>query len=87
MSLIKNAAETIGTLTDLDTLTPTLYLDYPQGRIKCPGAVVYTASKFISFQLSRSGMVGVVWKGMEREGGIWWCGRKGRERCLVIIRP
>ena len=45
----------MGRLTGLDTLTPTMYLDYPNGRIKCPGALLHTNHKFITFHPTRSG--------------------------------
>lgn len=63
MSVLQSTAETIGTLTHLDTQTPTLYLDYPQGRVKCPGALVYTTSNFVALQLNRSGVPWGNWGG------------------------
>jgi hypothetical protein len=56
MAVLQSTAEAIGTLADLDTQNPSLYLNYPQGRVKCPGTLLYTQHKFVTLQLNRSGV-------------------------------
>jgi hypothetical protein len=44
----------IGELADLDTSNPILYLDFPDGRIKMRGFLVYPANPLLAVQLPRS---------------------------------
>ncbi len=44
----------VGELADLDTANPTLYLDFPNGRIKMRGTLVYPSSTLLAVQFPRS---------------------------------
>eukprot|EP01134_Creolimax_fragrantissima_P004883 CFRG4883T1 len=44
----------IGILKGLDTLTPTLYIDFPTGRLKFFGAIVMTENNFLVAQFTKS---------------------------------
>eukprot|EP01135_Chromosphaera_perkinsii_P004547 Nk52_evm17s288 gene=Nk52_evmTU17s288 len=39
----------IGAISELNTPNPVLYVNFPEGRMKMRGALVYTASKYLTF--------------------------------------
>lgn len=45
----------IGELTDLGSKNPILYLDFPQGRMKLFGTIVYPKNRYLTLQFSRGG--------------------------------
>lgn len=45
----------IGELTDLGSKNPVLYLDFPQGRVKLFGTIVYPKNRYLTLQFSRGG--------------------------------
>ncbi|CAK8532315.1 unnamed protein product [Lathyrus sativus] len=45
----------IGDLKDLGTKNPILYLDFPQGRMKLFGTILYPKNKYLTLQFSRGG--------------------------------
>ncbi|XP_021747284.1 DNA-binding protein RHL1-like isoform X1 [Chenopodium quinoa] len=45
----------IGELTDLGSKNPALYLDFPQGRMKLFGTIVYPKNRYLTLQFSRGG--------------------------------
>ncbi|KAB1213154.1 DNA-binding protein RHL1 [Morella rubra] len=45
----------IGELKDLGTKNPVLYLDFPQGRMKLFGTIVYPKNRYLTLQFSRGG--------------------------------
>ncbi|KAG6584291.1 DNA-binding protein RHL1, partial [Cucurbita argyrosperma subsp. sororia] len=45
----------IGELKDLGTKNPILYLDFPQGRLKLFGTIVYPKNRYLTLQFSRGG--------------------------------
>ncbi|KAF0717572.1 hypothetical protein AaE_010827, partial [Aphanomyces astaci] len=46
---------TLGTLDKLDTDKPVLYIDFPQGRLKMQGTLVYAQNRFLTLQCARRG--------------------------------
>ncbi|DBA03709.1 TPA: hypothetical protein N0F65_004126, partial [Lagenidium giganteum] len=49
------SAQRLGTLAQLDTLHPVLYLEFPGGRLKMEGEIIYPKNKYLTIQFSRSG--------------------------------
>ncbi|CAJ2667162.1 unnamed protein product [Trifolium pratense] len=45
----------IGELKDLGTKNPILYLDFPQGRMKLFGTILYPTNRYLTLQFSRGG--------------------------------
>ncbi|KAL8130297.1 hypothetical protein V2J09_019452 [Rumex salicifolius] len=45
----------IGELTNLGSKNPTLYLDFPQGRMKLCGTIVYPNNRYLTLQFSKGG--------------------------------
>ncbi|GMH17442.1 hypothetical protein Nepgr_019283 [Nepenthes gracilis] len=45
----------IGELTNLSSKNPILYLDFPQGRMKLFGTIVYPKNRYLTLQFSRGG--------------------------------
>ncbi|XP_057545339.1 DNA-binding protein RHL1 isoform X2 [Amaranthus tricolor] len=45
----------IGDLTDLGSKNPILYLDFPMGRMKLFGTIVYPKNRYLTLQFSRGG--------------------------------
>ncbi|KAH8482955.1 hypothetical protein H0E87_027631 [Populus deltoides] len=50
-----NGGGKIGELKDLSSKSPVLYLDFPQGRMKLLGIIVYPRNRYLTLQFSRSG--------------------------------
>ncbi|KAK1325062.1 DNA-binding protein RHL1 [Acorus calamus] len=44
----------IGELSDLGTKNPKMYLDFPQGRMKLFGTIVYPRNKYLTLQFGRT---------------------------------
>ncbi|MQL81880.1 hypothetical protein Taro_014350 [Colocasia esculenta] len=69
----------IGELANLSTGNPVLYLEFPQGRMKLFGTVVYPKNKYLTLQFSRSSK-GVLcedsFESMIVFSEAWWVGRK-----------
>lgn len=69
----------IGELKDLGTKNPVLYLDFPQGRMKFFGTIVYPTNRYLSLQFPRGGknvMCEDVFDNMIVFSEAWWIGRK-----------
>ncbi|KAG2664233.1 hypothetical protein I3760_16G071400 [Carya illinoinensis] len=69
----------IGELKDLGTKNPVLYLDFPQGRMKFFGTIVYPTNRYLSLQFPRGGknvMCEDVFDNMVVFSEAWWIGRK-----------
>ncbi|XP_054787645.1 DNA-binding protein RHL1-like isoform X2 [Prosopis cineraria] len=69
----------IGELKDLGTKNPILYLDFPQGRMKLFGTIVYPKSRYLTLQFSRSGknaMCEDYFDNMIVFSDAWWIGTK-----------
>ncbi|KAK9117855.1 hypothetical protein Scep_015948 [Stephania cephalantha] len=69
----------IGELKDLETENPVLYLDFPQGRMKLFGTIVYPKNRYLTMQFSRGGK-GVTcddyFDSMIVFPEAWWIGKK-----------
>ncbi|XP_061988736.1 DNA-binding protein RHL1 isoform X2 [Rosa rugosa] len=69
----------IGDLKDLGTKTPVLYLDFPQGRIKLFGTIVFPKNKYLTLQFPRGGksvMCEDYFDNMIVFSDAWWIGTK-----------
>ncbi|XP_057446661.1 DNA-binding protein RHL1 isoform X1 [Lotus japonicus] len=69
----------IGDLKDLGTKNPILYLDFPQGRMKLFGTIVYPKNRYLTLQFSRGGksvMCEDFFDNMIVFSDAWWIGRK-----------
>jgi hypothetical protein len=49
------SAATIGDLDRLSTKNPVLYLNFPQGRMKLFGTILYPKNRYLTLQFSRGG--------------------------------
>ncbi|XP_078439874.1 root hair initiation protein root hairless 1 (RHL1) [Wolffia australiana] len=69
----------IGELADLNTRNPVLYLEFPQGRMKLFGTVVYPKNKYLTLQFSKSSK-GVLcedsFENMVVFSEAWWIGTR-----------
>jgi hypothetical protein len=45
----------LGTLDQLDTLEPVLYVDFPTGRLKMEGRIIYPKNRYLTLQFSQTG--------------------------------
>ncbi|XP_058779406.1 DNA-binding protein RHL1 isoform X2 [Vicia villosa] len=69
----------IGDLKDLGTKNPILYLDFPQGRMKLFGTILYPKNKYLTLQFSRGGksvMCEDYFDNMIVFSDAWWIGTK-----------
>ncbi|XP_023001787.1 DNA-binding protein RHL1-like [Cucurbita maxima] len=69
----------IGELKDLGTKNPILYLDFPQGRLKLFGTIVYPKNRYLTLQFSRGGknvMCEDCFDNMIVFSDAWWIGTK-----------
>ncbi|CAA6662701.1 unnamed protein product [Spirodela intermedia] len=69
----------IGELANLNTRNPVLYLEFPQGRMKLFGTVVYPKNKYLTLQFSKSSK-GVLcedsFENMVVFSEAWWIGSR-----------
>ncbi|KAK1297273.1 DNA-binding protein RHL1 [Acorus calamus] len=56
----------IGELSDLGTKNPKMYLDFPQGRMKLFGTIVYPRNKYLTLQFGRTSK-SVMWKNADHD--------------------
>ncbi|XP_058097876.1 DNA-binding protein RHL1 [Magnolia sinica] len=73
------SAGKIGELKDLGTKNPVLYIDFPQGRMKLFGTIVYPKNKYLTFQFARSSknvMCEDCFENMVVFSDAWWIGRR-----------
>ncbi|XP_059453019.1 DNA-binding protein RHL1 [Corylus avellana] len=69
----------IGELKDLGSKNPVLYLDFPQGRMKLFGTIVYPKNRYLTLQFPRGGknvMCEDYFDNMIVFSEAWWIGRK-----------
>ncbi|KAF5199610.1 Nijmegen breakage syndrome 1 protein [Thalictrum thalictroides] len=69
----------IGELKDLGTMKPILYLDFPQGRVKMFGTIVYPKNRYLTLQFSKGGknvMCEDHFDNMVVFSDAWWIGKK-----------
>ncbi|XP_038893755.1 DNA-binding protein RHL1 isoform X2 [Benincasa hispida] len=69
----------IGELKDLRTKNPILYLDFPQGRMKLFGTIMYPKNRYLTLQFSRGGknvMCEDYFDNMIVFSDAWWIGTK-----------
>ncbi|XP_077247129.1 root hair initiation protein root hairless 1 (RHL1) [Tasmannia lanceolata] len=69
----------IGELKGLGTKNPILYLDFPQGRVKLFGTIVYPKNKYLTLQFGRGSknvMCEDSFENMIVFSEAWWIGRK-----------
>ncbi|XP_042018317.1 DNA-binding protein RHL1-like isoform X1 [Salvia splendens] len=69
----------IGELKDLATKNPILYLDFPQGRMKLFGTIVYPKNRYLTLQFSKSGKnvtCDDYFENMVVFSDAWWIGMK-----------
>ncbi|KAI5445097.1 DNA-binding protein RHL1 isoform X1 [Lathyrus oleraceus] len=69
----------IGDLKDLGTKNPILYLDFPQGRMKLFGTILYPKNRYLTLQFSRGGksvMCEDYFDNMIVFSDAWWIGTK-----------
>uniref|UniRef100_A0A7N0TF57 DNA-binding protein RHL1 n=1 Tax=Kalanchoe fedtschenkoi TaxID=63787 RepID=A0A7N0TF57_KALFE len=69
----------IGELKDLGTKNPILYLDFPQGRMKLFGTIMYPKNRYLTLQFSRGGknvMCEDSFDTMIVFSDAWWIGKK-----------
>ncbi|XP_021888399.1 DNA-binding protein RHL1 isoform X3 [Carica papaya] len=70
---------TIGELNNLGTKNPVLYIDFPQGRMKLFGTIVYPKNRYLTLQFSRGGknvMCEDCFDNMVVFSDVWWIGKK-----------
>ncbi|KGN64211.1 DNA-binding protein RHL1 isoform X2 [Cucumis sativus] len=78
----------IGELKDLSTKNPILYLDFPQGRMKLFGTIMYPKNRYLTLQFSRGGKNVTCedcFDNMIVFSDAWWIGTKDEnpeEACL-----
>lgn len=67
-----------GVLSQLDTQTPVMYLDFPQGRLKLFGSLVFPKSKYMVLRLGGSSSVLCedVFENIVVFSEYWWVGTK-----------
>ncbi|KAL5983052.1 hypothetical protein ACLOJK_017132 [Asimina triloba] len=69
----------IGELKDLGTKNPILYLDFPQGRMKLFGTIVYPKNKYLTLQFTKSSKnvtCDDCFENMVVFSESWWIGQK-----------
>ncbi|KAD3336704.1 hypothetical protein E3N88_32223 [Mikania micrantha] len=69
----------IGELKDLESKNPILYLDFPQGRMKLFGTIVYPKNRYLTLQFSKGGknvMCEDYFDTMIVFSDAWWIGSK-----------
>ncbi|KAK2367437.1 DNA-binding protein RHL1 [Trifolium repens] len=69
----------IGDLKDLGTKNPILYLDFPQGRMKLFGTILYPTNRYLTLQFSRGGKSVTCedyFDNMIVFSDAWWIGTK-----------
>nr|XP_043617346.1 DNA-binding protein RHL1 [Erigeron canadensis] len=69
----------IGELQDLGSKNPILYIDYPQGRMKLFGTIVYPKNRYLTLQFSKGGknvMCEDYFDTMIVFSDTWWIGSK-----------
>lgn len=69
----------IGDLKDLGTKNPILYLDFPQGRMKLFGTILYPKNRYLTLQFSKGGksvMCEDYFDNMIVFSDAWWIGTK-----------
>ncbi|KAF3794982.1 DNA-binding protein [Nymphaea thermarum] len=69
----------IGELADLHTKKPVLYIDFPQGRMKLFGTIIYPKNKYLTLQLaktSKSILCEDWFENMVVFSDAWWIGTK-----------
>ncbi|GER56706.1 DNA-binding protein RHL1 [Striga asiatica] len=69
----------IGELKDLGTKNPILYLDFPQGKMKLFGTIVYPKNRYLTLQFSRGGKnvtCDDYFDNMIVFSDAWWIGTK-----------
>ncbi|CAN8321116.1 unnamed protein product [Cochlearia groenlandica] len=73
------SAATIGDLDRLSTKNPVLYLNFPQGRMKLFGTILYPKNKYLTLQFSRGGknvLCDDYFDNMIVFSESWWIGTK-----------
>ncbi|KAL9432557.1 hypothetical protein AB3S75_027567 [Citrus x aurantiifolia] len=69
----------IGELKNLGTQNPILYLDFPQGRMKLFGTILYPENRYLTLQFSRGGknvMCEDYFDNMIVFSDSWWIGKR-----------
>ncbi|CAM8943852.1 unnamed protein product [Rhodiola kirilowii] len=69
----------IGELKDLGTKNPILYLDFPQGRMKLFGTIMYPNNRYLTLQFSRGGKNVICEDSFDTMivfSEAWWIGKK-----------
>ncbi|PIA35437.1 hypothetical protein AQUCO_03500067v1 [Aquilegia coerulea] len=69
----------VGELKDLGTMKPILYLDFPQGRVKMFGTIVYPKNRYLTLHFSKGGknvMCEDHFDNMVVFSDAWWIGTK-----------
>lgn len=69
----------IGELKNLGTQNPILYLDFPQGRMKLFGTILYPENRYLTLQFSRGGknvMCEDYFDNMIIFSDGWWIGKR-----------
>ncbi|KAF9624017.1 hypothetical protein IFM89_007715 [Coptis chinensis] len=69
----------IGELIDLGTKNPILYLDFPQGRVKLFGTILFSKNRYLTLQFSKGGknvMCEDHFDNMVVFSDVWWIGTK-----------
>lgn len=73
------AAGKLGELTNLDSKNPILYVDFPQGRLKLFGTIVYSKNKYLTLHFAR-GAGNIVcedcFESLVVFSVAWWIGTK-----------
>eukprot|EP00268_Persea_americana_P061091 TRINITY_DN767_c0_g1_i5.p1 TRINITY_DN767_c0_g1~~TRINITY_DN767_c0_g1_i5.p1 ORF type:complete len:434 (-),score=115.62 TRINITY_DN767_c0_g1_i5:986-2287(-) len=73
------SAGKIDKLKDLGTKNPVLYIDFPQGRMKLFGTIVYPKNKYLTLQFARGGKNVTCedcFENMVVFSDAWWIGKK-----------
>ncbi|KAG9441954.1 hypothetical protein H6P81_017808 [Aristolochia fimbriata] len=68
----------MGELKDLGTKNPILYVDFPQGRMKLFGTIVYPKNKYLTMQFGRTAksvMCEDIFESMIVFSDAWWIGK------------
>ncbi|KAK3270725.1 hypothetical protein CYMTET_20890 [Cymbomonas tetramitiformis] len=74
------ASGPMGHLSQLDTQNPILYIEFPQGRLKCFGTIVHSLSKYLCLNFAKKHILCESFEGIDAKGSS--SSRRAPLRCL-----
>eukprot|EP00240_Pyramimonas_obovata_P016300 CAMPEP_0118944338 /NCGR_PEP_ID=MMETSP1169-20130426/40106_1 /TAXON_ID=36882 /ORGANISM="Pyramimonas obovata, Strain CCMP722" /LENGTH=270 /DNA_ID=CAMNT_0006889799 /DNA_START=138 /DNA_END=947 /DNA_ORIENTATION=- len=70
------AAGTMGSIAEMDTRNPVLYMDFPQGRMKFVGTIVHTTTRYLMLKFAKTVLCEDCFDSLVVFSDWYWVGKK-----------